>query len=387
MTHVSLTSRGPRLSQLDSLRGLAALFVVFNHFALAVPDEIRLAVSGEMLWSPEAWLTPWPWLRFTPLRLLVSNGAPVDLFFVLSGFVLALPLTQAGQPPVLPFLIKRFCRIYIPFAVSILFVVLTYALVSVAPMPAASTWLNAKLHVPDGAAIFWHLAMTGGTNEMWLNPVMWSLVHEMRISIVMPLLFLGVRRFGSIPVLIGCTLISVLASVGNKDLAIGSWQMTLHVLWMFSAGVTLAYNRAAIAVQLTKCNRHLFSFLVLVAVGLLVVPFHRIWGDFLIGMGAALLIALCLPATRLSRALMVPPLLWLGRISYSLYLIHFPILLSGITGGFFSRPSVTLLIIILLAADLTFRFVEAPAQRLGAGLAGKAPSTSAPDQPRPATPS
>jgi peptidoglycan/LPS O-acetylase OafA/YrhL len=206
---------------------------------------------------------------------------------------------------------------------------------------------------------------------------MWSLVHEMRISIFMPLIFLAVRRVGSIPVLAGCTLASVLASIASDDIGLGSWQMTLHVLWMFSAGITLAFHRMAIAVQLTKCPRHFFILLVLVAIGLLAVPFHRSWGDFVIGMGAALLIALCLPATHLSRALTVPPLLWLGRISYSLYLVHFPILLFGITGGFFSHPTVVLLVLIFLAADLTFRIVEAPAQRLGAELAGRAQPTVA----------
>jgi hypothetical protein len=42
-----------------------------------------------------------------------------DLFFVLSGFVLSLPVTQFEQPAFWQFLVKRFCRIYLPFAVTL----------------------------------------------------------------------------------------------------------------------------------------------------------------------------------------------------------------------------------------------------------------------------
>ncbi len=358
-----------RLPQLDALRGLAALFVVFNHLTLAVPDEIRLAIQGDMLWSPEAWLNPWPWLRFTPFRLLVSNGAPVDLFFVLSGFVLALPVTPAAQPAFWSFLIKRVCRIYIPFATSILLVVCAYALIPTAPSAGASAWFNGKLHTPDLIEIVRHLAMIGAEGDARLNPVMWTLVHEMRVSLIMPLLFLAVRRFGAIPILIICTLVSIWVSMTGARFDTGNWQTTLHVLWMFSAGIALAYNRARISPHIARYGRTLFCSLVILALGLLSVPFSRIWGDFMIGIGATLLIALCLPNHRLSRGLQVPPLLWLGRISYSLYLVHFPILLFLIASGVASGPSLLLLVPILLGAELLYRAVEAPAQRLGGMLA------------------
>src|SRR5690349_22183264 len=69
----------PRL--LDSLRGLAALAVVFTHvLSMAPPLEpalIRL-------------------LDATPLRAVHTGRAPVVFFFVLSGYVLALSLLRAG---------------------------------------------------------------------------------------------------------------------------------------------------------------------------------------------------------------------------------------------------------------------------------------------------
>jgi peptidoglycan/LPS O-acetylase OafA/YrhL len=67
-----------RYTQLDSLRGLAACTVVFCHATNVLP-----AVYDD---PGRAW-----WLTETPLGLLRAGSAAVDFFFVLSGFVLALP--------------------------------------------------------------------------------------------------------------------------------------------------------------------------------------------------------------------------------------------------------------------------------------------------------
>ncbi|WP_189012253.1 acyltransferase family protein [Paenibacillus marchantiophytorum] len=88
-----------RYEELDSLRGLAALCVVFFHLYQVIPINKLFKVIFE----------------YSPLRLFISGGESVVMFFVLSGFVLALP--------------------YFDFLSN-------------------------------------------------LNPVIWSLVHEMRISII-----------------------------------------------------------------------------------------------------------------------------------------------------------------------------------------------------------
>ena len=67
-----------------------------------------------------AWAAPWAWLRYTPLRLLVDGEAAVILFFVLSGYVLALPFIAGTQLTYGRYLVKRICRIWLPFAAAIL---------------------------------------------------------------------------------------------------------------------------------------------------------------------------------------------------------------------------------------------------------------------------
>ena len=348
-----------RLRQLDSLRGVAALFVVFNHYMQTIPEHIRLAVY------PGVWMTPWPWLRFTPIRLVVNGEAAVDLFFVLSGFVLALPLKSDRQPQLPSFLIKRFCRVYLPFATVILLVAVAYAVIPTTQSPPASHWLNGLLPPPNYSLVS-HLLMTGQPDDMTLDPVMWTLVHEIRISAFLPLLFLSIRRFGSAQTVTICLAISLSVSFTMTDSVSGSWQATLHFLWMFAAGSALSFNRNSLVER--TWNYRLTACLWILSIGLLIVPFNRVWADFFIGSGAILLIVLCLPKSAVVDALTSLPLLWLGRISYSLYLIHLPILIIAVTGGCIDiAPSslALLFIITLILAEVIYRTIESPAHKIG----------------------
>jgi peptidoglycan/LPS O-acetylase OafA/YrhL len=86
-----------RYYELDSLRGLAALTVVFLHFSrICSPRVVHI-------------------FNYTPLRLLVAGRAAVILFFLLSGLVLTLPYKKNGRLDYGPFLLKRVCRLYVPY--------------------------------------------------------------------------------------------------------------------------------------------------------------------------------------------------------------------------------------------------------------------------------
>src|SRR5207247_10638827 len=80
------------------------------------------------------------------------------------------------------------------------------------------------------------------------------------------------------------------------------------------------------------------------------------------GAGAGILIVAALePGSRERRILSFPPLVWLGRISYSLYLWHLPVLVAigaNDRGGI--ARDVAGVAIALLAAALSYRFVEQP---------------------------
>jgi peptidoglycan/LPS O-acetylase OafA/YrhL len=357
-----MENRLGRLGQLDAVRGIAALIVVFNHYAQTIPLEVRqLAAYPLKALELGAWGTPWPWLRFTPLRLLVDGHAAVIIFFVLSGFVLAMPVQKESQPRFWPFVIKRFCRVFLPFATIIILVAAAYAFVQPEPSPSAGEWVNTHLPSLDKISLTGHLLMTGG--DMSLNPVMWTLVHEMRMSIILPLIFLLIRRFGGVWTVSGCLVVSILCSFGMTDSISGSWQATAHFMWMFSAGCALSFYREKLCALAATRGHRVTALLWVLALGLLAWPFDRVWSDFLFGVGASLVIVLCLPSGRVSGLLKSPVPIWLGRVSYSLYLIHLPILVLALSGN--SLPLSVIFVMTLIGADLAFVLIERPAHKLG----------------------
>ena len=95
-----------RVVALDGLRGIAAVIVIFGHTfnAIDLPMSVRLAIVQ------------------SPVALLLSSTGAVQLFFVLSGYVLASSLSRArGWTDVVQFLVKRVFRIHPPYVFALLF--------------------------------------------------------------------------------------------------------------------------------------------------------------------------------------------------------------------------------------------------------------------------
>ena len=95
---------GQRNGALDGLRGLAAFSVFLSHAQGMIPATALMET-----------------LRSSPARILWDGAAAVSLFFVLSGFVLALPFIGpiAKRLDVADFLVRRVFRIYPAYLVAI----------------------------------------------------------------------------------------------------------------------------------------------------------------------------------------------------------------------------------------------------------------------------
>ena len=168
------------LPELDALRGVAAMVVLLNHFQAA---WLRTAHP--------AWLAHPAYVP--PLWLLLNGHASVILFFLLSGFVLSLPRLHGARPGYAVYVLRRICRIYLPYLAALL--------VSVA---ACSLFFRLRLdgrllpefwpQRPDLASVLQHAAMLGRLNVWRYDGPAWSLVHEMRISLIFPLLLFCALR-------------------------------------------------------------------------------------------------------------------------------------------------------------------------------------------------
>src|SRR5215469_12405483 len=103
------------IRQLTSLRGIAALSVVLFHIigTYSLLQWIAEKPGGSIISFA---------LVHTPIRAVIAGGSAVILFFVLSGFVLALPFVDGNTPSTSAFIVRRVCRIYIPYAVALIFI-------------------------------------------------------------------------------------------------------------------------------------------------------------------------------------------------------------------------------------------------------------------------
>lgn len=373
-------SPGGRFAALDSLRGVAALMVLaFHCWKIGLFEQ------------PAGWAAHlWYW---TPLNWLITGRPWVILFFVLSGFVLSIALERAGASQgYAGFVLRRMCRIYLPFAASILFSALAWALVRPAPIDGLSSWFNdlAWTEPPTARLIALHLLMTGVKGQDSLNPIMWSLVYELRISIIFPFLWTLVRRWPWLSLLgavvahfgaslaVGCGGNPQCAPFRGDDLA-ESFVLTGYFAVFFVFGMFVAHHRDAIVGTLRRIPGWRRAVLSLGAVYSVILPHAPYFSvllpaDITFGLGSALMIALALGSPAWSRTLQSRPLLWLGRVSYSLYLTHNIVLLAVVHLLYPFLDGVGLLAAVavssLIVAECSYRLMEAPSIRLGRYISG-----------------
>lgn len=331
-----------RLHALDSLRGLAALVVVFQHVYLMWPQ----ASVGTPLW-----------VSFSPLRLLINGHGAVIVFFVLSGYVLSLPFLSGRKLSYPDFLVRRFFRIYAPYALAIVVAALAFV-IAAPPSGLGSAWFQGIWTGADATPLTLgqHLAMTGRRQDMWLNPITWSLVYELRISLILPLLLLLSRNLlAGILATVAAYVVSAYAllTTGAAHSLIDSerfgatlW-LTLHYAPYFMLGILAARHHEALSRLIRRCGAPVTAGLFACALLLLCLPTEihnpkvlallgmdgqaqvlKFIPEALLGIGAALLIIL-IRAVGVAKSPFNPlrwaPVEWLGKVSYSLYLLHFPI--------------------------------------------------------------
>lgn len=355
-----------RVEWLDVLRGLAAFAVVLFHVRVTMWVGLRELASTPTYSTFDrvsAWLT-------LPFPLF---GTAVMLFFVVSGFAIHYPYGGAQRPMDLrAYGFRRCFRIYPPYAAAVL--------LTVAAEFAAALLVGAP--VSSWAKVGASLAMTQNymppAGQMVGNPSLWSLPVEIELYLAYPLLLWFWRRFGTVRMVAVVTLVSAAAAA---PVAAGhAWPMTnfakYWILWV--SGAVLAeqvrthtlprwrvwwWGIAGTCLALAIAAR---------ATG---VPFgfeHFLWGViyFLVllwGLNRQV------PPLRILPDAVTRALLRLGDISYSLYLVHFPVFLA--LGAlwiavFGSKPTNVLVplaasLVTIPVAYVMWRFVERPSQAWG----------------------
>jgi peptidoglycan/LPS O-acetylase OafA/YrhL len=355
-----------RLSQLDALRGLAALSVFWCHAFQMMPQQ------------------PWA-LRMmdkTPAHSIHDGFGAVLLFFVLSGFVLNLKFVELETYPphwIRTFIIRRIFRIYPAFLASVGFALMLRCWVF-AP-EAASAHSNLYQTIWAGPLPWSQLPrlltlIAPNIQAGFVNNPIWSLVYEMRFSLFFPLIIVLVNRRRGWLVDAGILLATYTACF------LLARAESFTYLPHFVLGAMCAKYFSVIEPRLAGFSRPAKLIFLLLALTIYETPSVLGWSAELasrqeefvmkqiVGLGATGLILGCASFTRIGSLLNRGAFQFIGRTSYSFYLLHLPLLIAvgplifRVTHSYWMAWGGCLVLTYLLA-DLFFRFIESPGITLG----------------------
>lgn len=325
-----MTEHPKKLAFLDGLRGLAALYVMIGH-------------ARWLLWEGHASYLAHPdhYGPFGKALVYLSTGfrfghEAVIFFFVLSGFVIHLRYARrlvadpAARFDFWPYLARRARRLYPPLAAALAITFGADMLGRLLNLPTASgETLYPLINQTVGAD---HTPAVLARNLAFImDPVfgsdgpLWSLNDEWYFYLLYPLVFILTRRSWRMASLslVGLSLVGFAPGWPQPLLWLrGVFQ--LMIVWWFGA---LLADR--VAGRLAFDTRKLALLLLAFAA----IPLWR-WGgvtrDIVVGLGFTGLIAACLAAQERGRSLpLLSRLAPLGGMSYTLYVIHFPLLFLG----------------------------------------------------------
>ncbi|WP_431220434.1 acyltransferase family protein [Leifsonia xyli] len=390
-TPASTSSTGIRLRSLDGLRGVAAFIVLLHHASLLTPAIAAAYIFNPEVSGPTPYSFGW-WFTYTPLKIFTAGPEAVVVFFVLSGFVLSLPVLGPRAFEWMSYYPRRIARIGLPVVGSLLFASALALLVPQLPQHAMSSWV-AGTSVPQ-LGVWDVIGSLDPTLGSWfINNPLWSIYWEMAFSVLLPVFVgLAVLLRRGWPLLIALVVAIVL---------IGLYANSHAFLYLpgFFLGVVAAtqLDRIHRLGDALASRRWGWAVWLLVALGSMVLLVSH-WMTRSADLGFVLeslqpiaalgLLLCCLEWRLLARLLSHQPFRWLGTISFSLYLVHVPIIitLSYLLGSWGPLKVGALAIpVALVVGTLFYAAVEKPAHRLSKRI-GRMVAQAFAARPEPAAP-
>lgn len=352
-----------RFHFIDALRGIAAILVLSFHLHHAFLETPLSAAAPH-------------WLR----AMMGRGFAGVDMFFVISGFVIAHSIREqrVGGQFLARFALRRSIRLDPLYWSAI----------------AASALVAWKFHakdpqqfpIPTIPLLVAHIAYVPEIfGYRYLSPVFWTLCQEIQlyVAFVLTIALLqlsarligrksdptGIHRLGRTEFLADVLLLSS-AAVSAGAFANGfrtrGWFVEFWFMFALGALVMRACARKSSTVMLYLLCAFLLGCLVACEIPVLRMPIGT-------AVTTGMAIHVAHRAGGLTTWLRIAPLQWLGRISYSLYLWHslvlLPLTLPGqqLANGPIGRSALVLILAViasLLVAQTMYWTIERPSLRL-----------------------
>jgi peptidoglycan/LPS O-acetylase OafA/YrhL len=349
-----------RLAELDGLRALAILPVIFNH-----------------CYPREGW---WRWTSF----LGEAGWMGVDLFFVLSGYLITGILldTVNRKHYYQNFIIRRTLRIFPLYYLCLALFTIATRLADHLQWETMQTW----------GGVGWFFAYLGNIRLAWMNampPVfsfapLWSLQVEEQFYLLYPLIVLFLSHLRLRQLLVTCVVVAPLLRSFLMFFVTGSGgaRYVLTPCRMDSlalGGLVALLVRSPLAHILTLSQVRTGALVIGSVVSFCAIistdwgsPIMSSVGYTAIGITSALLLIMVVlwPANMLAKWLRWRPLVYTGQIAYGLYLLHGPSswvarsFIGWLTGtaikGHSALSVPVTFVSAFIAAGLSWRFFESP---------------------------
>jgi peptidoglycan/LPS O-acetylase OafA/YrhL len=375
---------------LDSIRGLAALSVVFCHLLWAFYPYMNSRDSTVLIEHSTLAIL----LSLTPLRVIYDGSFAVSIFFVLSGFVLSFSFIHSHDVQQLSnAAIRRYIRLVFPIAVSVLFAFSLQASGllwhrTAADLSGNHVWLNKLYNFYPSLENALREGLYGSffafNESTSYNPVLWTMAPELFGSFFV---FGFLSLFGQLRCrwVLYCCFILIFLCLRNFFL----------LNFLFGMMLCNLYKRAGYSSNSPGANKDYkvpavaWTYLLILGVVLgsfssFIIPAslqnHFLVDDLRRSFGAVAIIAGILFCPFYANLMKVRAIAFLGKISFSLYLLHLPIICSLVSwlycvmrqspyylshdvSAFAS--SIIGLIVMFFTSYLMFRFVDCPSITAG----------------------
>lgn len=309
-----------------------------------------------------------------PEKFLPSGFLGVDVFFAISGFVVTASLMSQRRTRLpqlyVGFLARRVKRLLPALALCVAVTGAVVLATDPFPRHSTQTGVAALFGFANIVLFFFELDYFSPSAVFNAFTHMWSLGVEEQFYVVFPMfawIFFFRTQSDSFKALAAATALGGLISVSMfawfyEDHQAAAFFLMPARIWELGIGALVFMgSRRMRSARVQQVLRHVAPLALLALFVCFLVPEQRAMPATVVAVGLTGLLLASDTRSRASRLLELRPVVYIGRISYSLYLWHWPIIALGpIVLATTWRSSALYVVVMTIAAIISFHWVEKP---------------------------